>query len=600
MIDSRIGGPVIQGLRREVRAIIAAERSGRADWGHCDAWLSGYDPAFSRKLGSHGLIGMTWPKQFGGHGRSQLERYTVLEELLAAGAPVAAHWIADRQTGPLLLRFGTDAQRTQFLPAIARGECYFSIGMSEPDIGSDLASVRTAGRRVGGGWSLNGTKVWTSHAHRNHYMVTLVRTSPANGDRHSGLSQLIVDLHAEGVQVRPITLMSGEAHFSEVILDDAFVPESMLVGCEGEGWKQVTSELAYERSGPERFLSTFPLLAELKAIGQVNRNDRQVQAIGELTARLWSLRAFSLSIAERLDSGDDPMTAACMLKDIGTAFEADVVQTARLLVPFDQRTEMFENLYQGAVMAVPGFTLRGGTSEMLRTVVARTLSPQGPVGPSRGLDHDVARLLLETATSVFSRQALDPVKEAEKSGLLEVAEVGLVAAGIAVRASAYYGAPERFAQRVFSAMPAAEERGALMTAVLIGGAMARARDLTIEYARDRHQFGQPLLRFQAVQHQLAQLAMEAAASDHMTGYALADPRRELIGAAKVVAGRAASRVAAMAHQVHGAIGVTQEHPLHRFTASLWRWRDDYGTEAEWALELGRFVETRDLWEETVR
>ena len=144
---------------------------------------------------------MTWPKQYGGHERSQLERYTVLEELLAAGAPVAAHWIGDRQIGPLLMRYGTEEQRKRFLPALTLGHSYFGTGMSEPDSGSDLASIRTFARKVDGGWSVRGTKVWTSHANRSHYMITLVRTSPLGEHRHDGMSQLIVDLHARGVQV---------------------------------------------------------------------------------------------------------------------------------------------------------------------------------------------------------------------------------------------------------------------------------------------------------------------------------------------------------------------------------------------------------------
>jgi hypothetical protein len=237
---------------------------------------------------------------------------------------------------------------------------------------------------------------------------------------------------------------------------------------------------------------------------------------------------------------------------------------------------------------------------MLRTIVARALAPQGPAGPIDGIEPDVARLLMQTASSAFSRQSADPSREAEKSGLFEVADAGLVAAAIVVRASAYYGAPQSIAERVFKPLPPFRESGALMGAVLMGGAMARARDLAIEYARDRHQFGQPLNRFQAVQHELAQLAMEATAADHMTARAVADPRPELVAAAKVVSGRAASRVAALAHQVHGAIGVTQEHMLHRFTTSLWRWRDQHGTESDWGFELGNFMKTRDLWEETIR
>ena len=229
---------------------------------HVDTWLSGVDPAFSKKLGDRGWLGMTWPKKYGGHERSAMERYAVTEELLAAGAPVAAHWIADRQSGPNLLRYGTEEQRQEILPRIAAGECFFVIGMSEPDSGSDLASIRTrAVRDRSGDWVVNGAKVWTSNAHHSHYAIVLVRTSPAGhgatGTR--GCRQLLVDLSLPGITINPIRILDGGHHFNEVVFDDVVVPGDMLLGEEGNGWHQVTAELAFERSGPERFLSTIHL-----------------------------------------------------------------------------------------------------------------------------------------------------------------------------------------------------------------------------------------------------------------------------------------------------------------------------------------------------
>src|SRR6185369_10795151 len=187
----------VAGLRAEVRAFVAEEQEAGLWRPRVDSWLSGWDERFSKELARRGWLGMTIPTEFGGRGRGALDRYVVTEELLASGAPVAAHWIADRQIGPSLLRFGTAEQRERFLPGIAAGEIYFGIGMSEPDSGSDLASVRSRAVRVDGGWELTGTKVWTSGAHHAHAFFALVRTSPADGaDRHAGLSQLIVDLRA--------------------------------------------------------------------------------------------------------------------------------------------------------------------------------------------------------------------------------------------------------------------------------------------------------------------------------------------------------------------------------------------------------------------
>jgi alkylation response protein AidB-like acyl-CoA dehydrogenase len=360
--------PALEGaaeLRREVR-----EWLGGQDFEpRCDAWLGGFDPAFSRRLAARGWVGMTWPARYGGQERSPLERHVVIEELLAAGAPVAAHWVADRQTGPMLLRYGSERQREELLPRMARAECFFSIGMSEPDSGSDLASVRSTARRVEGGWLVSGTKVWTSHAHHADYMLMLVRTS--RGERkHEGLSQLILDLGAEGVTVRPVRLLTGKHHFNEVVMRDAFVPEDMLVGEEGAGWRQVVSELAFERSGPERLLSTYPLYAELQLSAGSEPDARVAEQTGRLAARLLALRRLSFSVAAAIAAGDAPAVEAALVKDAGTRFESEVIDVARAS---GFAGEPLRRLLREAVLSAPGFTLRGGTSEILRGVVARGL-----------------------------------------------------------------------------------------------------------------------------------------------------------------------------------------------------------------------------------
>ena len=187
-------------LRAEVRAFLAAERESGRFVPACDAWLSGWDEAFSRRLAARGWVGMTVPPEYGGPGRSALERYVVVEEVLAAGAPVAAHWVSDRQIVPNLLRYGSETLKRRYLPPIARGECYFAIGLSEPDAGSDLAAVRTAGTRADGGWRVSGTKIWTSGAHRARAFIALLRTGPPDGrQRHVGLSQLLIELDQPGV-----------------------------------------------------------------------------------------------------------------------------------------------------------------------------------------------------------------------------------------------------------------------------------------------------------------------------------------------------------------------------------------------------------------
>jgi alkylation response protein AidB-like acyl-CoA dehydrogenase len=365
-------------VRAEVREFLAAELAAGTFQTHVDTWLSGVDPEFSRKLGARGWLGMTWPKKYGGHERSAMERYAVTEELLAAGAPVAAHWIADRQSGPNLLRYGTEAQRQEILPRIAAGECYFVIGMSEPDSGSDLASIRTrAVRNEAGDWVVNGAKVWTSNAHASHYAITLVRTSPSDpANRHAGMSQLLVDLSLPGITVNPIRILDGGHHFNEVVFEDAVIPGDMLLGEEGNGWHQVTAELAFERSGPERFLSTYPLVAEFARRVADSQDPAALATLGRLSARLLAIRQLSLRIAAALDRGELPDIPAALVKDVGTTFEGDVIEEIRRVVDVTPSLDSPDPLSRAlaeAQLHAPGYTLRGGTNEILRGIVARGL-----------------------------------------------------------------------------------------------------------------------------------------------------------------------------------------------------------------------------------
>jgi alkylation response protein AidB-like acyl-CoA dehydrogenase len=365
-------------VRLQVREFLDAERAAGCFTSHVDTWLSGVDPTFSRKLGEQGWLGMTWPAEYGGHERSAMERYAVTEELLVAGAPVAAHWIADRQSGPNLLRYGTEKQRREILPRIAAGACFFVIGMSEPDSGSDLASIRTrATRSSDGDWVVNGAKVWTSNAHHSHYAITLVRTAPADSaDRHAGMSQLLVDLSLPGITINPIRLLDGGHHFNEVVFDDVVVPGDMLLGQEGAGWHQVTAELAFERSGPERFLSTFPLLAEFARRAGATQDPAQLVTLGRLSARLLSLRQLSTRIAAALDRGELPEIPAALVKDVGTTFEGDVGAEIRRVVDVAASLDSADPLGRAlaeAQLHSPGYTLRGGTNEILRGIVARGL-----------------------------------------------------------------------------------------------------------------------------------------------------------------------------------------------------------------------------------
>lgn len=370
--------PGLTAFREDVRAFLRENLVGVSAVRKAHSW-SEFDADFSRRMAERGYIGLTWPKRYGGGERGALERYVLLEEMLAAGAPVGAHWIADRQSGPLLLRYGTEEQRQRFLPPIIRGEMFFCIGMSEPNAGSDLASVRTRAARVDGGWRVTGQKIWTTHAHQADMMIALVRTGEGQ-TRQDGLSQLLIDLSAPGVTVRPIADLVGDAHFNEVFLDEAFVPDDALVGVEGKGWEQVTGELSLERSGPERYLSSHILFHALLRVVGPNPPDGVKAVIGRIAAQLWTLREMSLSVAGQLAAGRDPAVEAAIVKDLGNSFEQELPRLVQAVADngADDGVNLaddgdFARVLAFLIQASPSFSLRGGTREILRGIIARGL-----------------------------------------------------------------------------------------------------------------------------------------------------------------------------------------------------------------------------------
>nr|MDP2190308.1 acyl-CoA dehydrogenase family protein [Rhodoferax sp.] len=366
-----------EALRAPVRAFLAEAMRQVPAHVRAKSW-SGYDAAFSRELGRRGWLGITLPKKYGGGGRSPFARYVMVEEFLNFGAPVGSHWIADRQSGPLILKYGTEEQKQFYLPPICRGESFFCIGMSEPNAGSDLASVKTRASQNDKGWLLNGQKIWTTNAQHCQYMIALVRTSGEAQDRNKGLSQLIVDLSLPGVTVRPITDLAGERHFCEVFFDDVQLADDALIGAEGKGWEQVTAELAFERSGPERLYSSIVLFDEWLAFirTEAGRTPESVRLAGKILSQLAPLRAMSIAVTEKLARGGSPVVEAALVKDLGTGVEQlipaaiadDLFSREEQCVPL----ELLQTLNYVTQVA-PSFSLRGGTRDILRGMIARGL-----------------------------------------------------------------------------------------------------------------------------------------------------------------------------------------------------------------------------------
>jgi alkylation response protein AidB-like acyl-CoA dehydrogenase len=366
-----------EALRPAVRAFLDDALRDRPMDRLARSWM-GFDADFSRALARQGWVGMTLPVQYGGGGKDAFHRFVLAEELLCRGAPVSAHWIADRQSGPLILKYGTDAQKDFFLPKIVAAEVFFCIGMSEPQSGSDLAGLRTRATRTAGGWLLKGQKLWTTNAHKAQYMIALVRTAGAPEDRHKGLSQVIVDLSLAGITIRTLGDLTGDAHFNEVFFDDVLLPEEAIVGAEGEGWAQVTAELAYERSGPERIYGSLVLfdawLEHLRALGAPSPADMALA--GRLFAQLLPLREMSVALTAKLAAGHSPVIEAALVKDLGTEFEQaipNLLAEALGADPSLQRPPMLLRTLAYVLQICPSFSLRGGTREILRGVVARGL-----------------------------------------------------------------------------------------------------------------------------------------------------------------------------------------------------------------------------------
>lgn len=711
-------------LRTSIRDFLSADRAAYGWEPAVDCWLAKWDPEFSARLADAGFVGLTIPTEYGGHGLGHLHRYVVTEELLAHGAPVAAHWIADRQVAPGLLAYGSEEQRQRLLPRITAGTLYSAIGMSEHGAGSDLAAVQTRAVATDGGWLLSGTKVWTSGAHVAHQIVVLARTRPLDPQhRHAGFSQFIVPTDSAGITISPIELMNGEHHFNEVTFDDVFVADADVLGEIGNGWHQVTAELGFERSGPERILSTATLVfAAVRTLAEMDVDDRTAAEVGDLLARMISLRQLSVSVARALSNGEDAASRAALVKDLGTRFEQDTVELVADLIdtvdPGSPHVALLRGLLATARLHSPLFTLRGGTNEVLRGVVAKgmgALEPPillssatneltqlvddigrrsfetrlGDRGVPEGFDEALWRNLEQTGLSRLTASQEAGAAEAaivlaglaRHAAAVPIAETDLLAAwladaaGVAVagdgaltvaitdakaadgrisgtatdvpwprsagvllaartadalhvavvddpqvvdghnlagepRGTFAFDLPvERFARLDPAVSEELVRRGAWSRCVQTVGVLDAAAALTVAHTRERQQFGRPLSAFQAVQHSLAAMSGEieraraattlavAAAADYGFGSTEAD---YAVTVAKVAVGRAVEPVTTIAHQLHGAIGVTREHQLWLATMRARSWVDDFGSTAHYARRLGRTaLSTDDPWDVVV-
>jgi alkylation response protein AidB-like acyl-CoA dehydrogenase len=371
--------PEAEALRAEVRDFLKQEVAAGTFDPVTAPIDDGFNREFSRRVGEKGWIGMTWPKKYGGQERSFLERYVVTEEFRAVCAPTRVHFTADRQSGPVLLKYAAEEIKADVVPRIVRGEVCFCIGMSEPNSGSDLFAASTKATKADGGWLINGTKLWTSTAHLADYMIGLFRTSPSTTEnRRHGLTQFLVDMkNTPGITVNPIHHLTGKRDFNEVVFEDAFIPDNHLLGEIDMAWKQATTELAYERSGPERFLETIYVLTELvRALGEKPDN-RGAEGLGRLVAQLHTLRRMSVSVNGMLQAGKEPVLEGSIVKELGTTWEQKLPGRVRDLAAFVDsdagNRATLDDLLPFATLIAPKLTIQGGTTEVLRGIIARGL-----------------------------------------------------------------------------------------------------------------------------------------------------------------------------------------------------------------------------------
>ena len=345
-------------LREQARAVAtdAVARFGR----HNDSWINGFSKEFAKELAARGWIGMTWPVEHGGGGRPPIDRLIVGEELIAAGAPIAAMWFADRQMGPTLIAFGRPDQQRELLPGILSGETTWCIGMSEPDAGSDLAALKTFGTRDGDEFVINGQKIWTSFGEVADYCYLICRTS-TEGPPHEGISEIVVPMNTPGIEVRPITDMTTNRHFCEVWFTDVRVPVTNLVGAEGGAFKQTMRQLEHERGGIDRLVSNRALFT--MAVERADTSDpivRQRVADLEIGYRVGRI------LVTREVLGQAPKGFSAATKCFCTEHEWRVAEFVASV--FGAAATIWSDVAHGLLYA-PGYTIMGGTSNIMRNIL---------------------------------------------------------------------------------------------------------------------------------------------------------------------------------------------------------------------------------------
>jgi len=370
-------------FRQEVRDFLEGEIRQGSFKPSCDAWIQGYSPEFTKKVARRGWIGLTWPEEYGGQGRSSIDRFILTEEMLRYGAPAACHWFADRQIGSSVIAFGTEEQKKELLPEILRGEAYVGLGMSEPEAGSDLASLQTRATEDGDDYIIDGQKMWTSCAKFMNYIYLVARTDP-EAPRHRGISEFIIEANLPGVTITPTIDITGSEAWGEVFYDGVRVSKKSLIGEKNRGFYQILNQLDYERAGLERLMGNYPLFdaiiqftRETKRGGKPLAQDTLIRhKLAQLQIEFEVGRLLTYRVALVIDEGRAPNWEAAMAKAYSTAFEQHLATTATEILGLygqlvaDSKWAPILGMAPHSYLGSTGYSLQAGTSEILRNIVA--------------------------------------------------------------------------------------------------------------------------------------------------------------------------------------------------------------------------------------
>ncbi|HZU47781.1 MAG TPA: acyl-CoA dehydrogenase family protein [Mycobacterium sp.] len=364
-----------QGLRAWLSAnltddvVAAGRRSGRDD--------AAFETlrAWNATMADAGWAAVSWPREYGGRGATVLEQLVYAEETTRARVPVPLNVIGINNIAPAIMQYGTEEQKRTLLPRMARADDIWCQGMSEPEAGSDLASLRTRAVRDGDHFVVNGQKIWTSLGHRADWCQLYVRTDP-DAPKHKGISCLIVDMELRGIQARPLVTLTEEADFAELFFDDVRVPADALLGPLNQGWQVATTTLSHERAGAARLYTGMQvqledLVADLAGI-EVNgrpalEDPVTLRRLGELAVRIKYLEVLCQRSISAMLHGGDAFGSASLAKTIWGELGQDLAALAfDVLGPF-----VANGRWADRRLASRSLTIAGGTTQINKNVTAQ-------------------------------------------------------------------------------------------------------------------------------------------------------------------------------------------------------------------------------------